>query len=144
MGNAEKVETLLRLLKSKNHLLEKFYTINEVEIKKFQNRNFEGLDLFYNQRENILESIRMIDFKIQDLDIESADLSQEVKMTVKSELNYKDHIVGEVLDQDLIVIQTIEEEKSQIIRELSDSKKTRQAIQGYKSPQFKKRLDEEA
>ena len=58
------MKRILALMEQKNHYLEKFCTLNEDEIARFMEDNYENLEPFYNQREQILELIRYIDNQI--------------------------------------------------------------------------------
>jgi len=138
---------IINLLEEKNHYLEKFYALNEVEIVNFSLGNFDNLESFYNTRERILEILKYIDGQLDLVNTETQDLNQfslEDRRQVREAMNIKDEYVGRIIEQDLEVLSFIEAAKSNIIRELQDVRRVRKAVSGYKSPTFTNRLDEEA
>ena len=77
------MQRIIRLLKEKNSYLERFYEINESEMSNFANRNFDGLESFYQTRDSLLEMIRDIDERIDGENRESHD---EVAFTQSSKV----------------------------------------------------------
>jgi hypothetical protein len=142
------VRRIVMLLNEKNHYLEKFYALNETELKAFIQGRFETLESFYLTREKILEVIRYIDDQINELRLMSettmATLEPSLKQAMRAALGIKDQYVSKIMEQDLSVISCIESAKSEIIRELQGIRKNKKAVAGYKSPTFRQRLDEEA
>ena len=55
---------LVQFLNEKNHFLEKFYSVNEEQITLLENFQFDKIDQFYNQREDLLKIINYIDAEI--------------------------------------------------------------------------------
>lgn len=139
---------IITLLNEKNHYLEKFYALNETELKGFMEGNFERLEKFYETRERILETIKYIDSQIEashrqdDAIFETA--SPEQRRRAREAMAIKDEYVARIVEQDLQVLSCIESAKNLIIRELQDLKKNRKAVSSYKTPTFNKRLNEEA
>lgn len=139
---------IITLLNEKNHYLEKFYSLNETEMGGFMEGNFERLEMFYETRERILETIKYIDSQIeashrQDTMIfETA--SPDQRRRAREAMAIKDEYVARIVEQDLQVLACIESAKNTIIKELQELKKGRKAVAGYKSPTFTKRLNEEA
>jgi hypothetical protein len=142
------VRRIVMLLNEKNHYLEKFYSLNESELKHFVYGRFETLESFYQTREKILEIIRYVDSQINELRIQADgnndQLAPDVKNQMRQALMIKDQYVGKIIEQDLSILSCIESAKSEIIRELQDIRKNKRAVAGYKSPTFRQRLDEEA
>ena len=139
---------IANLLDQKNHYLEKFYSLNETEIKKFLSGNFDGLERFYDNRERVLEIIKYIDSQIdsihnQIMGTPDADHPQ-AKTHIASALRIKDQYVTRIMEQDLEILSCIEATKNSIIRELNDLKKGKKAVAGYRAPDFQKNLNEEA
>jgi hypothetical protein len=138
---------IISLLEEKNHYLEKFYALNELETVNFAQGNFDGLETFYNTREKILEIMNYIDGQI-DMVQSGEDSFDEItfdqRRQIKESMAIKDQYVSRIIAQDLEVLACIEAAKSNIIRELQDVRHARKAVGGYKSPTFNKRLDEEA
>jgi hypothetical protein len=135
---------LLTLYAEKNHFLKKFIEINDKETIQFQAGIFDGLELFYESREKLLEIIRYLD---ADIDAEQRlvlSVDPENKVILHNLLDQKNELVEQILKQDLEVINMIEVQKSHIIRELQDIKKNQRGLSGYKLNQSSVRLDEEA
>lgn len=141
------MKRIIALLTEKNHYLEKFYSLNEAELENFVRGQFEGLDYFYATREKILEIIRYIDQKIDAVGLNQAEvqttLTTDLRKNFNECLHIKDQYAHRILEQDLKILACIESAKNEIIRELQDVKKTKRAVMGYKSPVFKKQIDEE-
>lgn len=137
---------IITLLNEKNHYLEKFYSLNESELKNFLLSNFDGLEYFYNSREKILEIIKYIDAQIdvERMKEDSDTATEKIKMDIKRALMIKDQYVERILQQDLEILSCIETAKNDIIRELKDVRHGRKAVSGYKSKTHHNRLDEEA
>lgn len=135
---------LLNLFTEKNHFLKKFIEINENEINQFSSGIFDGLEVFYENREKLLEIIRYLDAEIETAGADVQTMDQPTRKLVEEILNQKNSLIDQILNQDLEVIALIEAEKSQIIRNLQDLKKNQKGISGYRLNQSSTRLDEEA
>lgn len=139
---------IITLVYEKNHYLEKFYALNEKELSQFLSGNFDNLEGFYQNREQILEIIRYVDHQIDkshnDILHSGQDLHDNSKRELKKAMKIKDEYVERILQQDLDILACIDKAKSEIIRDLQSLKKNKKAMSGYKMPDFKKTLDEEA
>ncbi|QLY25973.1 hypothetical protein [Bdellovibrio sp. KM01] len=138
---------IISLLNEKNHYLEKFYSLNEVELANFAQGLFDNLQSFYQTREKILDVLKYVDSQIDRAQNEmSADtvMVQSDRQQIKEALTIKDEYVSRIIEQDIQVLACIEMAKNSIIRELQDVRRNRKAIGGYKSKIFTQRLDEEA
>ncbi len=128
---------LIQFLNEKNHFLEKFYALNESQISKLQQGHFDSIEMFYNQREDLLKIIKYIDAEIQKAHSLHKDMNGEFneneKSAIRSALRAKESYVRRILEQDLQILGMIDEAKSQIIRELKDIAKARKALTGYKT-----------
>lgn len=127
---------LVELLDEKNEYLNKFYNLNEKEILNIDEDNFENLENFYTTRECLLQMIEIIDKRIDSLQsgvVAPNSLSKAEKDRVKKCLDKKNNIVQAILNQDLLILSKVENEKSQIIKELKQSKMSKKAIGSYKS-----------
>ena len=134
---------IIDLLNQKNHYLEKFYTLNELELLNFSQDDFNNLDVFYNGREKILETILYIDTEISKVEFPSIVENAQLRTQISESFAVKDEYVNRILAQDLEILSCIESKKSNIIRELWEIKKAKKVFNGYKSPTFKNRLNEE-
>lgn len=130
------METIINLLKEKNHYLKKFYTLNKAEIIRLAEGDFTRLDYFYQSRENILDVISHIEARMEE-DLgkvqPASAISEEERQRVRRELDFKDDVVNQILDQDLQILTFIENAKTELIKELQDVKKNRQVIGAYHS-----------
>lgn len=128
---------LIQFLNEKNHFLEKFYSLNESQITRLEAGKFEDLELFYNQREDLLKIIKYIDAEIHKAHMLHKDIvgqfSEEQKTEIRESMRTKEAYVRRILEQDLQVLGMIDDAKSMIIKELKGMQKTRRALTGYKS-----------
>lgn len=141
------MKNIIELLHNKNEHLEKFHNLNENELLNFAEGNFENLEVFYRSREVLLDIIHHIDAEIaksNDETDKSVKISDQDKAQVLTALREKNELVTEILSQDLQILSSIENEKSRIIKELSQVRVTRKAVRGYRTKTSSGRLDEEA
>lgn len=137
------MKRITALLNEKNHYLEKFYALNETELKNFLNGDFDTIEAFYNTREKILEIIKYIDNELDKTPVGAEDGTAEDRRHIKEALNAKDEYVARIIEQDLQVLSCIESAKNSIIHELNDLKKGKRAVSGYRAPTFGRRVDKE-
>lgn len=137
---------LISLMKEKNHFLEKYMNLNVRESVHFQAGIFDRLEIFYSDRERILEIIKYLDQEIQRAqeELNPEMVGAEAKAEIAAQLEIKKEVIDQVLKQDLDILSLIEKEKSNIIRELQDLRKDKKGISSYKSMKSTNRLDEEA
>lgn len=136
---------IVTLLNEKNHYLEKFYSLNEVELANFAQGQFDNLEHFYQTRERILEVLKYVDAQIEKAHDEVQDhaIADQDRRDVKEALSIKDEYVARIIEQDIQVLACIEMAKNSIIKELQDVRRAKKAVGGYKSSTFQNRLDEE-
>ncbi len=141
------MQRIIKLLKDKNNYLERFYEINESEMTNFANRNFDGLESFYQTRDSLLELIRDIDSRI-DVENRGPNESQEYahndKVEIELLLKEKTQWVKAILAQDLHILSSVEKEKSSTITELRSTKHAKKVVGAYHSGNQHLQLDEEA
>lgn len=127
------MERVISLLREKNHYLEKFFTVNEHELINFAEGDFENVEAFYQVRDKILDLIKCIDDLLEEENTRTAiePIRASDRGEIESLLKSKDEWVKLILEQDLEIISYIEKEKSNIIRELSETKQTRRAVGAY-------------
>lgn len=127
---------LIQFLNEKNHFLEKFFALNESQLARLQTGNFEELEAFYNQREDLLKIIKYVDAEIHKAHMLHKDVvgqfTEEQKSEIRDSLRIKEAYVKRILEQDLQVLGMIDDAKSLIIKELQGVKKARKALAGYK------------
>lgn len=128
------VSLIIQLLEQKNDLLRLFLDVSECERKSFKARNFDNLEDLYQSRENLLGNIQSIDKR---LDIYSgaqnaSDISPEQKNAIKKLLDHKQLLVNEILQQDLVILSCIENEKSSLIKKISSVRSGRRLVKAYR------------
>jgi hypothetical protein len=128
---------VIQLMSEKNHFLEKFMSLNEKQILRFESGNYDQIELFYNQREDLLKIIKYIDAETNKAQLaikqSSVMLSDAERKTIKESLKTKDNYTAKILDQDMHVLSLIDRAKSKIITELREVRKGQRAMAGYKS-----------
>ncbi|KYG69442.1 hypothetical protein [Bdellovibrio bacteriovorus] len=137
---------IITLLNEKNHYLEKFYSLNEVELANFAQGQFDNLEHFYQTRERILEVLKYVDAQIEKVHDEEAQqnaITEGERREVKEALAIKDEYVARIIEQDIQVLACIEMAKNSIIKELQEVRRSRKAVGSYKSKTFSNRLNEE-
>jgi len=138
------MERVIALLREKNHCLEKFYWLNEQELINFGGGNFESVEAFYQAREKILGQIQCLDGMLSDESARtSANVSDQLREEASALLQSKDELVKSILAQDLQVIEYIEKEKSNIIRELRSTKHAQRAVGAYANAERMRTLEGE-
>lgn len=130
------MESIIHALEEKNSFLQKFVELNSRGLTDFHEGNFDCIDEFYNAREGILSIVQKLD-ELIERDNSSCqyieNISPEHKKVLIQLLDRKNDLVTHILSQDLQILSLIEEAKSQIIKELSETKLSRKAIGSYKS-----------
>lgn len=140
------MQRIVELLDEKNACLESFYRLNEDEMLNFSEGNFDNLENFYKSRETILNMVQSMDRQIEELNMTLdpvAPIDSGSKKGVIGALDFKNEIVTRILSQDLQILSFIETAKSDIIKELSQVRASRKALEGYQSGTSTKRLNEE-
>lgn len=128
---------LIELLEEKNHYLAKFVELNETELQNFEEGYFENVEAFYQAREKVLDIVRCIDALIDDEvralgeTAEEFALNVETRDCVEGLMRTKDALAKQILAQDLKVLAAIENEKSNIIRDLQQTTQSRKAVGAY-------------
>lgn len=138
---------IVTLLNEKNHYLEKFYSLNEVELVNFAQGQFDNLEHFYQTRERILDVLKYVDAQIEKANDDIgmvAEVDANARQEIKEALRIKDEYVTRIIEQDIQVLACIEMAKNSIIKELQEVRRGRKAVGGYKTKTFNNRLNEEA
>lgn len=138
---------IITLLNEKNHYLEKFYSLNEVELVNFVQGNFDNLEHFYRTRERILDVLKYVDAQVEKAHneiVSGGEINNDSRRELKQALAIKDEYVARIIEQDIQVLTCIEMAKNSIIKELQELRRDRKAVGNYKVKTFQTRLDEEA
>ncbi len=137
---------IITLLNEKNHYLEKFYALNEVELANFAQGQFDNLEHFYQTRERILDVLKYVDAQVEKTHSqapESGAVTEENRREVREALAARDEYVARIIEQDVQVLACIEMAKNKIIKELQEVRRSRKAVGGYKTKTFTNLVDEE-
>lgn len=128
---------IIQLLNEKNHFLEKYYSLNEEQILRLEKGDFEGLDHFYIQREELLKILKYVDAKLQKSHSSylktNGMYEDKHKKDVTEAIQIKDLYIRKIIEQDLQVLGLVDEIKTQIIKELQDVRRAKKAMAGYGS-----------
>jgi hypothetical protein len=137
------MDRVIDLLKEKNDYLEKFYAVNEHELINFVAGDFDNVELFYQTRDKILELINCVDGLLEEenermvIGVTEAQRAQAAKLFAA-----KDQLVEAILAQDLQILEYIEKEKSNIIRELRTTRTARRVVGAYGAVERAKLMEE--
>jgi hypothetical protein len=126
--------TIIELLTERNNYLQRFVRLNDEYLKKFRTGDYDLIDDFYNIREGYLQNVNKAENHLSNYLASNSQLrvrSGDAKSLIRSLLVEKDELVKSILDQDLEVLSLIDNEKSQIIRELKAIKNNKKGIKGY-------------
>jgi hypothetical protein len=121
--------------------------VNDSALVKFGSQNFDSIDHFYNSREGILGVIDSIEKLVErhlQLQMDDGEITPQVKSRVQTILSRRNHLITDILDQDLRLMSTIETQKSKIIRELQTVKLGQKAVEAYLPRETLRAVDEEA
>ena len=140
------MERILILLEERNKYLTKFLIVTEDEEKKFIQGNFEGIDQFYEARESLLEMVQQIKKLVEKhLKLNTKEsIPETLRHSVDVSLRLRDELIKRILDLDLGVLGLIENQKSQMLRELQAIGRGKKVVTKYHSGNVSKRLDEKA
>lgn len=128
-------EMIIKLLEEKNNHLEMFLTVSEKERKAFKARNFENIEFLYEIREDILENIRCIDERVEtySAEVNKAELSKETRERIMDCLQLKETLTHQILEQDLVILSCVENEKSSMIKKMTSVRDGRRLMKAYRT-----------
>ncbi len=126
---------VIDLLKEKNYYLERFLEESRKERCRFKARHFDNLDSLYQKREQILHNIKSIDDRLnKHCEGDNPEfLNPPKKSEISQVLNMIKLNVRSIMEEDLQIISYIENERSKIIKEISQTREGRKVLNGYKS-----------
>ncbi len=133
----------LSLIKEKNHFLDKFFELTLEKAPAFKDGDFQELEYFYKNRENILIIVEELDQRINEAGA-GQHFSEETEKAIQIEIAHRDYVVKKILHSDIEILSCLDQEKSNILKELQGLKKNRKAFSGYKLKSHRLILDEEA
>ncbi len=128
------ISLIIQLLEQKNDLLRAFLEISECERKSFKARNFDNIEDLYRSREQLLANIQSIDKRldIYSSEQDAAKISGAEKSSIKKLLDQKQVLVNEILQQDLVILSCVENEKSSLIKKISSVRSGRRLVKAYR------------
>jgi uncharacterized protein YfkK (UPF0435 family) len=134
LNHQNNMELIISLIEEKNHHLQMFLEVSINERKSFKARNFENLEDLYQMRETLLEGIRGLDRRIHQYSSEIAaeQISDEMKLKLKSLMSAKQNLVNQILSQDLVMLSCVENEKSSIIKKMTSLRDGRRLLKAYR------------
>jgi hypothetical protein len=134
---------IIQLLEQKNHYLEKFYALNDLQIRLLNDAEIDTLDEFYDRREKIIEILGYIDNQTKEAysNLNPLDAQQNAE-TIQKLLFIKDEYVHRILDQEMQILAKIDDLKSSILAEIIELKSTRKALKSYHSQSTSRKLSE--
>jgi hypothetical protein len=135
----------IQLLAEKNNFLEKFVNLNTNQIDRIKVKDFTDLEEFREAREGILKILIHIDTLVEQRtsDINPDQVPEEVKKRLSEILEKKDEYLSIILNQDLLIMQIIDEAKSELILDLQSVRKSKKTISSYKGNERQDILDED-
>jgi hypothetical protein len=136
----------LVLLSERNHYFQKFKAVNEAELIRLKKGDFTNIDIFYKNRESLLNMVAHIEDLIEKritmtTPAESATI--EMRTELLGLLKGKDQLIKDILAQDLEILGLIDREKSKIITDLKTLNNGRKALSAYQHSSPSYQLDEE-
>ncbi len=134
LNHQNNMDLIISLIQEKNHHLQMFLEVSINERRSFKARNFDNLEELYAMRESILEGIRSLDRRIHQYssEIEAKHISADMKVKLKSLMSGKQHLVNQILSQDLVMLSCVENEKSNIIKKMTSLRDGRRLLKAYR------------
>lgn len=128
------MEMIIQLLEQKNNLLQAFLEISESERKSFKARNFDNLEDLYATREDLLASIQSVDRRLNlySSEQDTSLVTPAEKSDIKKLLDKKQNLVNEILQQDLVILSCVENEKSSLIKKITSVSSGRRLVKAYR------------
>lgn len=140
------MEEILHYLKMKNEFYEKFYQLTKKFLTQVQKNQWEGLELFMDNRERVLSIIKTFDLKMGAL-FEQLHLNEQqvafYKIEVKDLLNKREKLVQKIVALDLEILPLMEEIKSETIQELKKNIEIKQQIDSFLPPRHSNKIRNE-
>lgn len=136
------MEDVLAYLELKNRYYSKFLSITEKFLLLARTNKWDGLDLFVDSRERIINIIKAFDFKIAAAFERECLTSEQVnsfRPRVKELLDLRNSLVSKIVAADLELIQNIEDMKSDTIRELKKTISVTQQIHAFEGEPIPRR-----
>lgn len=141
------MEDVLAYLELKNRYYEKFLSLTEKFLISALANRWDGLELFVDSRERILNIIKAFDFKIAavfDKQILSAEQIDELRPRVKELLDFRDRLVSKIVAADLELIESVDAMKSETIRDLKKTIAVNQSIQAFETDPLRRKTSKHA
>lgn len=132
--------------RKKEHFLEEFARLNDLEIKRLASRNTDGLDVFFDKREKIIEILKHIEKQIKEC--VHAQFSDKKTLSINQRVDDDQKVINELLnriiEQNRQIDILMRNSKGAIADEIHLLRKNRKSVSQYKSKTSHRQIDEEA
>ena len=134
LNQESNVNLIIQLLEQKNDLLRLFLEMSETERKSFKSKNYENLGSLYENREELLSCVQSVDKRLElhSSQEDANSISDENKKAIKRLLDQKQVLVNKILEQDLLILSSVENEKSNLIKKISSVSSGRRLMKAYR------------
>lgn len=137
------IEEIMHLLLERNRHLKQFASLNTNQIEKIRSKDFENINDFYTNRENLLLVIEKIENLINEkLENKNINFSNQNKLDINKIFSEKDEIIKGILNQDLEILSFIDNEKNNLISQLKVTQKNKKTLSAYKSGNKNSKISE--
>jgi hypothetical protein len=135
---------VLRLLRSKNRCLERFLELTEEFWESAEKDDLSGLAVFESRRDSTLRAIQLFDRKIEEAValIRAEQRTEELTREIRAQLERREGLVHEIIAADLKIIGKIEKERSRLLKEMNETRKSREVLGKFKSSWVKEAGEE--
>ena len=109
----ESIKHMIELLSQKNSYLIEFQKLNNEELVRIKNSEYQNLEAFYYDRELLLNAIGRIDEELKQYKVEDfTDVSEESKRKVIYLLKNKRQFLMYILNQDMQIHEQLGDRQS--------------------------------
>jgi hypothetical protein len=134
------------IIQSKNQCLQKFLLGTEKFLELYDLGSSPDINELHQFRESMIKTIHIYDKKVGKLinDLQPTEKTSQLIETVRALVHEQDNLIQAILLVDKKIIQRIEEEKEQLLKELSTSDRQKEIVRKFKStwvPEAGEKLD---
>lgn len=129
--------SLLGLLEDKNSYLTCFIELNDEELHRFSDGRFEHVEVFYQNRERVLDIIKCLDVMIAEKveQLSGQSLATELCESVQKLMGEKDRLAKQIMIQDEAVLNAIEVERNRVLAEYNETQFSKKVVGAYGLPE---------
>jgi len=123
------------LLRSKNKCLQRFLDVSVTFLAQASEGDFSQLQIFQDSRDASLKAIDLYDRKVTEAIqlLPAIENTADLSFQVEECLQNKHRLVALILSTDEKIMALIDQEKTKIQRELTQSQKSKEAVGKFKS-----------